>query len=110
MFMRVAAIIFLFLIWLRLPLSKSVSQITGSWYGDTTIKRLQKFKKIDYRFQKVELDLEFLARCRNKNVIPRFLNFYLAIRSRISFFTYAQRQSNLLLKVNKLDLKITKEF
>ena len=80
--------------------------VIGSRYGDATIKRLRKFEKIDYRFRKAELDLEFLVRCRDKNVIPRFLNFHLAIRSLISSRTYAQCQSNLLLKVNKLDKRI----
>ena len=57
--MRIAAIVFLFLIRLRFPQLKSVSQIVKSRYGDTTIKRLPKFEKIDYRLRKAELDLEF---------------------------------------------------
>ena len=56
MFIRVAAVVFLFLIRLRFPQSKSVSQIMGSRYDDTTIKRLQKFNKLDYRFRKAELE------------------------------------------------------
>ena len=57
--MRIAAIVFLFLIRLRFPQLKSVSQIVKSRYGDTTINRLPKFEKIDYRLRKAELDLEF---------------------------------------------------
>ena len=77
MFMRVTTIIFLFLIWLRFPQSKLVSQLIRSRYGDTTIKRLQKSRKIDYRLQKAELYWEFLVVCRDNNVILRFLNFRL---------------------------------
>ena len=61
MLMRVAAIAFLVLLRLGLPQSKSVSQIIRSGYGDTTIKRLKKFEKIDYRLQKAGFDSEFLS-------------------------------------------------
>ena len=65
MFMRVAAIVFLFLIRLRFPQSKSMSQITRRRYGDTAIKRL----RIAYRLRKAELDLKSLVRYRDNNVI-----------------------------------------
>ena len=48
-------LLFSVLIRLRFPQSKSVSQIIGSGYGDTRIKRLRKFEKIDYRLRKAEL-------------------------------------------------------
>ena len=47
---------------------------------------------------KAEFDLEFLVRCRDNNVIPRFLNFHLVNKSLRSILTYAQCQSNLLLQ------------
>ena len=49
MFMRVAANVFLFLIRRRFSQSKPVHQIIKSQYGDTTIRRLRKFEKTDYR-------------------------------------------------------------
>ena len=78
MFMRVAAIVFLFLILFRFQQSKSVSQIIISRYNDTTIKRLQKF----------ELYLEFLVRYRYNNVIPRFLNLFSQRVSKIFPYLY----------------------
>ena len=71
MFMKVAVIIFLFLIRLKFPHSKSLSLIIRGRYDDKIIKRLRKFEKIDYRLQKAELDLEFLVKCRDNNVIPK---------------------------------------
>ena len=44
-------------------------------YGDKIIKRLTKFEKIDYPLRKAELDLKFLVKCRNNNVILKFLKF-----------------------------------
>ena len=97
MFMKVAAIVFLFLIRLRFLHSKSLSQIIRR-YGDKIIKRLRKFGKTDYRLRKAELDLEFLVKCRDNNLISKFLNFRLANRSLRFSLTYAHCQSNLLLE------------
>ena len=95
MFMKVVAIVFL-------------------WYGDKIIKRLRKFEKTDYRLRKAELDLEFLVKCRNNNLIPKFLNFHLANRSLRFSLTYAQCQSNSLLqetRIKKSNVRVLrKEF
>ena len=84
MLMRVAAIVFLFLIRLRFPKSKSISDILRRRYSQSTLKIIRKFEKLDYRLRKAELDLEFLLRCRDSNVIPTFLNF--RVNSQYSFF------------------------
>ena len=81
MFMKVAVILFLFLIRLRFPQPKSFTHTNRRRYGDKIIKRLCRFEKTDYHLQKAELDLEFLVKCRDSNVIPKFLNFCLANRS-----------------------------
>ena len=73
MFMKVVTIVFLFPVRPRFPYSKSFSQIIRSWYGDEIIKRPLKFEKIDYRLRKAELDLEFLVKSRDSNVVPKFV-------------------------------------
>ena len=110
MFMRVVAIVLLFRIQLRFPLSKSMSQIISGRYGDTTIKRLRKLEKIDYSLRKAELDLEFLIRCRDNNVKPRFLNFRSANDTLKSSLTYAKCQSNVLLAEVRQKMKNTFYF
>ena len=102
MFLKVAAIVFLFLIRLRYPYSNSFSQIVRRRYGDKIIKRLRKFENIDYRLQEAELDLEFLVKYWDINLIPKFLNFRLANRSLRFSLTYAHCQSNLLLEEIRL--------
>ena len=79
MLMIVAAIIFLFLIRLQFPKSKSISEILRRRYGQSILKILRTFEKLNYLIRKAELDLEFLLRCRDSNVIPNFLNFKLAV-------------------------------
>ena len=89
MFLRIATIAFLFLIRLRFPQSKSVSQIIRSQYFDTTIKRLRKLEKIDNSLRKADSDLKFLITNRDNNLILRFLNIRLAKKSMRSSLTYA---------------------
>ena len=73
--MRVVAFVFLFLIRLRFRKSKLISGILPKRYGQSTLKKIRKFEKVDYRLRKAQLDFEFLLRCRYSNVIPNFLNF-----------------------------------
>ena len=77
MLMIVAAIIFLFLIRLQFLKSKSISEILRKRYGQSMLKIIRTFEKLDYLIRKAELELEFLSRCRDSNVIPNFLNFKL---------------------------------
>ena len=78
MFMRVAALVFLFLIRLRFPHSKSVAEVIRKRYGQNTVKKLRKLEKLDYRLRKAQIDLEFLVNCSNNSVVPKFLNFRVA--------------------------------
>ena len=39
-------------------------------YGQSTLKRISKFEKLDYLLQKAKMDLEFLLRCRDNNALP----------------------------------------
>ena len=52
--------------------------------------RIRKFEKLDYRLCKAELDLEFLLRCREPNVIPNFLNFRVGSHYLKASLTYRQ--------------------
>ena len=45
MFMRVSALVFLFLIRLRFPHSKSVAEVIRKRYGQNTVKKLRKLEK-----------------------------------------------------------------
>ena len=94
--MRVAALVFLFLIRLRFPHSKSVAEVIRKRYGQNTVKKLRKLEKVDYRLQKAQIDLEFLVNCTNNSVVPKFLNFCVANKSLKSSRTYHQCQLSLL--------------
>ena len=78
MFIHVAVIVFLFLARVRFRKSKSIAEVIRSWYSEVTVKRIRKLEKLDYGLCKAELDLQFLCKCDDNNVIPNFLNFRLA--------------------------------
>ena len=96
MLMRVAVIDFLFLARVQFPNSKSIAEVIWAIYNENTVKRIRKLEKLDYRLRKVELDLEFLSKCNDNNIIPKFLNFRVANNHLNFSTTYKQSQSNLL--------------
>ena len=65
-------------------------------YNENTVKRIRKLEKIGYLLRKAELDLEFLCKCNDNNVIPKFLNFRVANNHLKFSTTYKQCQSNLV--------------
>ena len=65
MLMGVATLVFLLLIRLRFPTSKSVPSIIKERYGREILKLIRMFEKVDFKFKKAILDLDFLYYCRN---------------------------------------------
>ena len=112
MLMRVAAIVFFFLTRVRFRKSKLISDILRRRYGQSTLKRIRKFEKLDYRLRKAELDLEFLLRCRDSNVIPIFFNFRVSSQSVKASLTYRECQLKLLqekIRHKKSDIRVLKK-
>ena len=110
--MIVATIVFLFLIRLRFPKSKSISDILRRRYSQSTLKRIRKFEKLDYRLCKAELDLEFLLWYRDSNVIPNILNFRFSSHFFKASLTYRQCQLKLLqeeTRHKKSDIRVLKK-
>ena len=47
-------------------------------YSEEVLKAICKFEKVDYKLRKAKLDVSFLVKCQNENIIPNFLKFCLA--------------------------------
>ena len=94
--MRIAAIIFLFLIRLLFPKSKPLSKIICRRRDQSILKRAQKFDKLDYRLNKTDMDLESLLLSKNSNAILIVLNFCIDSGSFYVSLTYKQCQLKLL--------------
>ena len=63
MMKRVIGIVFLFLIHFRLLFNLSAIQVIRNCYGNDTVKLKRQFKKLDYKYCKLLLDLSFLESC-----------------------------------------------
>ena len=46
-------------------------------YGNITVKHFRKYEKLQYRNNKLKLDIEFLNNCKQIGVYPKFLIFKL---------------------------------
>ena len=91
-----------------------IAEVIRSRYSENTVKRIWKLEKVDYRLCKTELDLQFLCKCDDNNVIPNFLNFRLANSHLKYSSTYKVCQLNLLreeIRQKKFTLRsLQKEF
>ena len=46
-------------------------------YGNVTVKDLQKYEKLEYKKNKLKLDINFLNNCKQLGLYPKFLIFKL---------------------------------
>ena len=56
-------IVFLFIIRCQFPKLKSLSKVVHFCYGNYELKFFRKFKKLNYRVHKINVDIEFLKSC-----------------------------------------------
>ena len=75
MFLKTLALVFMFLIRLRFPKNLSLIQVIHKRYGNTVVKLVRKFEKLDFKHRKAALDLQFLKTCQDFKVAPKFLQF-----------------------------------
>ena len=92
---RVIALVFIFIARLRFPSGLSIVEVLRNRYGTDLVKNVRKLEKIDYKYRKLQLDLDFLQTCQHSNVIPKFLRFKLANRNLRSSSAYSTCQKRL---------------
>ena len=97
MFLRTLTLVFMFLVRLRFPSRLSLLQVILNRYGDTIVKLVRKFEKVDFKHRKVALDLNFLQICWSFNVIPKFLQFRVANKNLRRSQAYQKCLNHLLL-------------
>ena len=73
MFLQGAVLVFLFLVRIRFPRTKSIAAIIRSRYGDRMLKMVRKLEKLDFKLRKAKIDIKFLCKCENNGIIPNFL-------------------------------------
>ena len=114
MFLKALALVFMFLIRLRFPKNLSLIQVIHKRYGNTVVKQVRRFEKLDFKHRKAALDLQFLKTCQEFKVTPKFLQFRVANDSLKQSQTYQTCKKRLLLeeiRIKKKNLKtLVREF
>ena len=88
---------YLFLARICFPKTESIPSIIRRRYGDKVLREVRQFEKLDYKLRKVQLDLDFLCKCMDSDVFPKFLNFHLANKKLQDSLTSKNCQHNLLI-------------
>lgn len=91
-------LVLLFIIKLRFPKDKSITQILFKRYGQTGVHSFRRCEKALFRLEKLKLDHRFLIQCKCYQVIPKFLRFKLYRRSLENSKLYKSYQFKLLNK------------
>ena len=86
----------LFLIRLRFPSNKSLFQVIRERYGAATVKTVRQWESVSRKCEKLALNEDFLMRCLNHGIFPKFLKFRLYRRSLTRTDIYKGFQSQLL--------------
>ena len=86
--LRLAVLVFLFLARIRFSKNESISSIVRKRHSGEILKAIRKFQKVDYKLKKEKLDISFLFKCRNENIISNFLKFRSANENLQNSVTY----------------------
>ena len=71
----VVSLVFMFIIRLRFPANKSIADIVTTRYGRSALLLIRKFEKVDFKYRKASLDIEFLDNCIKNDLMPTFVKF-----------------------------------
>ena len=96
MIVKVLGLVFLFIIHIRIPKGKPITDIIRSRYGEAFVSIILKFEKNNYKLQKGYLNLRFLLECKKNNLILKFLQMKLANRHPHNYVDYKKCQIKLL--------------
>ena len=108
MFLKALALVFMFLIRLRFPKNLSLIQVIHKRYGNTVVKLVRRFDKLDFKYRKAALDSQFLKTCQEFKVTPKFLHFRVANDSLRQSQTYQTCKKRFLpeeIRIKKKNLK-----
>ena len=94
--MLTAVLSIILLIRLRCCSNVRVFDYINQRYGEEEKSLLRKFENISKKYEKCQLDLDFLIKCKTYNIFPKFLQFKLYKKSLHSSHYYKSWQAKLL--------------
>ena len=96
MFAKVLSLVCIFIIRLRFPATKSISDILRKRYGAAVVKSVRKFERLDFKKKKAMLDISFLETCLKYDIYPKFIQFRTANKNLKKSVAYKECQKILL--------------
>ena len=106
-------LVFLFIICIRFPKGKSIANLIRSRCGEAFVRIIRKFGKNDYNLWKGHLNLRFLQKCKQKNLMQKFLQFKLASKHLHNSVAYKKCQIKLLegeIRAKRKRINILKKY
>ena len=70
--LRIATLVFLFIVRIRFPASESLIGVLRKRYGRDLVKEIRTLEKIDFKLKKAILDLDFLISYRKNSTFSKF--------------------------------------
>ena len=100
--MKFPLLVVLFLLKIRFPKSRPISEIINKRYGRSALKIFRNLQNTSYKKAKCELDHKFLVTCKSYQTKPKFLNFKLYRNALRKSKAYQNFQNKLLnLEINE---------
>ena len=96
MFLKAVSILFLFLVRVPFPRHLLTIKVLRKRYGDVIVRKVREFEKLDFKYRKVLLDIDFLNTCLKINIIPKFVQFRVSNKDLRNSTVYRQCQIKLL--------------
>ena len=81
---------------LRFPRHLSTIKVLRKKYGDVIVRKVREFEKLDFKYRKVLLDIDFLNTCLKNDIIPKFVQFRVSNKDLRNSTAYRQCQIKLL--------------
>ena len=110
--LRIATLVFLFIVRIRFPASESLIGVLRKRYGRDLVKEVRTLEKIDFKLRKAILDLDFLISCRKNSVFPKFLQFKVSnkqLRASKAYISCQKRLLNQEVNNNQKTVKILQQ-
>ena len=110
--LRIATLVFLFIARIRFPSSESLIGILRKRYGRDLLKEVRTLEKIEFKFKKAILGLDFLISCRKNSFFPNFLQFKVPnkqLRASKAYISCQKRLLNQEVNNNQKTVKILQQ-
>ena len=98
MFLKAVSILFLFLVRVPFPRHLLTIKVLRKRYGDVIVRKVREFEKLDFKYRKVLLDIDFLNTCLKNKIIPKFVQFLVSNKDLRNSTAYRQCQISYLNK------------